>query len=133
VCILKDIADTVCVHHSGIKQYPAGRGMYPTSLVFKELKEQTLRNLNSEKKHVRLHQQWCRYLGHCPHQSVMLNMTEKLVDKHNGQYFRLCPLCQYQLANQPGKSTEATLHNLITYIEEAHFSFSGRTLLHGVS
>jgi hypothetical protein len=50
----------------------------------------------------------------------MLKMMEKLVDRHiRDEILKLRPLHRYQLAYQPGKSTETALHHVITHIEEA--------------
>jgi hypothetical protein len=50
----------------------------------------------------------------------MLKTMEKLADRHiRDDIFGLRPLHRYQFAYQAGKSTETTLHHVITCIEEA--------------
>ena len=50
----------------------------------------------------------------------MLKTMEKLVGMYiREENLRLCPLYRHQFAYQPGKSTETTVHYVITYTEEA--------------
>jgi hypothetical protein len=52
--------------------------------------------------------------------SFMLKTMQKLVYRYiTEEILRLRPLHRYQFAYQPGKSTETTLHHVITCIEEA--------------
>jgi hypothetical protein len=52
--------------------------------------------------------------------SFLLNMMKKLVDRHiRGSALRIHPLYRNQHAYQIGKSTETTLHNVVTCIENA--------------
>ena len=52
--------------------------------------------------------------------SFTLKTMDKLVDRHmRDEILGLHPPHQYQFAHQPRKSSETTLHHVITHIEEA--------------
>jgi hypothetical protein len=52
--------------------------------------------------------------------SFLLKTMEKLVDRHiRDDALKECPLYRNQHAHQIGKSTETTLHNVVTHIENA--------------
>jgi AraC-like DNA-binding protein len=64
----------------------------------------------------------------------MVKMMEKLVDRHiRDQLLELCSLHRYQLAYQPGKSTETALHHVITQWKTGKLHLELSYVLNGAS